>query len=457
MSRATGLSAANPGDPGIRDIGNRCGSKDFRDRMKKNIFVVGYDDFNRTKLEPLAEPYGYTFHTLLHAEEAEAQAHLPFDDLFALAKERLDAFKGPIDAIIGFWDFPTMALVAALCEEYGLTGPPLQSVVNCEHKYWSRLSQRDVIPANVPGFCAVNPFDENALSHLTIDFPFWLKPVKSFSSYLGFHVRDEAEFHAALAQIREGIERISVPFNQLLRHVKLPPEVQGIDGNWCIAEEIIGGRQCTLEGYVYRGKVEVYGVVDSIRFPRMSSFQRYQYPSRLPRAVQRRMMELSKRVLKAVGFDDSAFNIEFFYEPKRNKVWLLEINTRMSQSHGDLFEKVDGTPHHRLAVELALGNRPEWQHGAGPFGCAAKLYMRRFRDGRVKRAPTAEEIAAVQERFPGTLVELTVREGMRLSDQSSQDSYSYELANIFMGARNQPELLANYREVRRGLPFRFTS
>jgi hypothetical protein len=43
---------------------------------------------------------------------------------------------------------------------------------------------------------------------------------------------------------------------------------------------------------------------------------------------------------------------------------------------------------------------------------------------------------------------------MRLSELRDQDSYSYEIATLFMGADSHEKLLANYREAITMLPFR---
>lgn len=61
-------------------------------------------------------------------------------------------------------------------------------VLGCEHKYWSRLQQRQVAPEYVPMFEAVDPFNDAAMDAIGVDTPFWIKPVKSFSSHLGFRV-----------------------------------------------------------------------------------------------------------------------------------------------------------------------------------------------------------------------------------------------------------------------------
>ena len=56
----------------------------------------------------------------------------------------LDAFDGRIDAIVGYWDFPVSTLIPILSERYGTRSTSLESVVKCEHKYWSRLEQQKV-------------------------------------------------------------------------------------------------------------------------------------------------------------------------------------------------------------------------------------------------------------------------------------------------------------------------
>jgi hypothetical protein len=46
-----------------------------------------------------------------------------------------------------------------------------------------------------------------------------------------------------------------------------------------------------------------------------------------------------------------------------------------------------------------------------------------------------------------------VQKGMHLSELYGQDSYSFELANIYLGARNQEELLENYHDCLSNLTF----
>ncbi|MFV2176782.1 acetyl-CoA carboxylase biotin carboxylase subunit family protein [Actinomadura sp. LOL_016] len=422
--------------------------------MSQNIFVLGLDDLNLRMLREIPRLEQYRFHGLLTIGELQ-QGDIDFAELLERARERLDAFEGEVDAIIGFWDFPITSMVPILCARYGLPGPSLESIVKCEHKYWSRIEQREVIEEYPPfGLVDLSP-EGRAEPPPGVRYPMWLKPVKSTSSELAFLARDDAEFDRAVADIRAGIGRIGEPFQEVMNHLDLPPEIAEIGGVACLAEESIDGAQVTVEGYSHEGEVHVYGIVDSVDYPDMPSFQRYQYPSSVPGDVAERMTDISVRVIRRLGLDSTTFNIEYFWNRDDGRITLLEVNPRHSQSHAPLFEYVDGTPNHEAMVRLALGHRPEIPKGAGEYDIAAKWFVRHREDALVRRVPSEAEIKAVERDVPGTIVEISVAAGQRLSDISMQDSYSYEVARVFMGARDEAELKAKYEKAVAGLPFEF--
>src|SRR5699024_6009694 len=88
------------------------------------------------------------------------------------------------------------------------------------------------------------------------------------------------------------------------------------------------------------------------------SFLRYQYPSKLPEPVQNKIRDVTRRVISAVRLWDSTFNIEYFWDESSERLVLLEINTRHSQSHSQLFHRVDGLSNHEAMIDLALGREP---------------------------------------------------------------------------------------------------
>lgn len=419
----------------------------------KNVFVLGLDPRNHRKLKNVLNAEQYNFLELCRYDELRRDGKYRFSEILHKASTALREFDGPVDAVISYWDFPASSIVPILCEQQGLPSASLASVIKCEHKYWSRLEQKKVVPEHVPGFQAVNPFDDAAEERIELAYPFWLKPIKAHSSQLGFRIHDRRDLQSALAHIRRGIWRFAEPFNAALSHVQLPTEVRDIDGNHCIAEQMVHGSQCTIEGYVLRGEPTVYGVVDSIRDKNHSSFLRYQYPSGLPKRVQREMSDISCRLVTALGYDNATFNIEFFWDRHHDRLWLLEINPRLSQSHSEIFEKVDGVTNLDKMVEVALGRAPQHREGAGEVGVAAKCFLRHWHDALVRRVPTQQEVHALEQAVPGAVVEIVPEQGQRLSQLSNQDSYSYELALIHLGAHDQHELVEKYRRCAQGLHF----
>jgi hypothetical protein len=423
----------------------------------RNVFVIGLDDVNRAHLEALPGAGSrYRVHPLLDHETVRGVDEFPVEEWLRRCRAELDAVHGTVDAIVSFWDFPVTETAAILCAERGLPSPSLEAVLRCQHKYWSRLDQLECIPDAVPRFEAIDPVDDPAGARLGLPFPVWVKPVRSFRSYLGFRVGSPGDLATALESIRAGIDRIGDPLAWLLERVQTPPEVAALGGRACIAEQLVSGRQCTLEGYAFRGSVHVYGVVDSIRAANRSTFARYQYPSRLPRAVQARMADAAARLIAEAGFDGGPFNVEFFYDRARDHLWLLEVNCRVSQAHSGLFAKVDGGSHLEVMVDLALGDEPRLTTCGGEHAVAAKFFLRAWRDATVASVPDADELGEIERQVPGTSVQLTVGAGDRLSELPDQDSYSYELGSVEVGAGSEAEMRHRFRECERLLGIELT-
>ncbi|MGW5882674.1 ATP-grasp domain-containing protein [Streptomyces koyangensis] len=418
----------------------------------RNIFVVGLDEDNLDTLCAVPGAEEFTFHPLLSKDELQ-HGEIDFPELLRKARATLDAFEGTVDAVVGYWDFPVSTLVPVLAQERGLRSSSLESIVRCEHKYWSRLVQREVAPEAVPGFGLVDLAAEVPRPPEGVSFPMWLKPVKSFSSELAFGVRDEAEFREAVAEIKKGVDRVGGPFEHILDRLDLPDEVAAAGGAACLAEEALTGVQVAVEGFVHDGEVVVYGVLDSHTYPNSACFLRHQYPAELPGETVERIVDISRRVIGRVGMDSVTFSIEFFYDPETGAVNILEINPRHSQSHAEMFEHVDGVPNHHRMISLALGRDPRVKQGDGPFEYGAKWYYRVFRDGVVRRVPTPDEVARIEREIPGVKVHIVPEEGVRLSEMPGQDSYSAELAHIYVGADSDKELEAKYDRAVEALEF----
>lgn len=423
--------------------------------MTKHIFVIGLDDFNLEELQTVHNASEYTFHGLVDFDTIVNPPAYHMDAIMAEARGTLKQAPA-VDAIIGHWDFPTTSMLPILRREWGLTTPSLESVLYCENKYWNRLAGEQAIPECTPDFQGLDPYSDNPLDELDMDYPFWLKPSVAFSSYLGFRVENEEQYLTAMTTIREHIHVFAEPFDKILQYSKnrkaLPARGSGAT---CIAEALITGRLCTLEGYVFDGEVVTYAVIDSLRASNQVSFFSYQYPSTLPDGVQNRMIANAQKILTHIGMNDTPFNIEYFWDEATDRIWLLEINPRISKSHCPIFQIATGASHHEVAIDIALGRRPDFPRNEGRFAMAAKFMPRVFTNTVVTRVPSAEEIESLRRRYPELMIHVGVEEGMQLSDLPAQDSYSFEIGELFMGGDNEEQLHQKFRDIMTTLNFRF--
>jgi len=422
----------------------------------KNIFVLGLTDVQRGELETVRGADQYAFHNLLDYSILVNTTDIDFPGLLEQARRELREFDGPVDAIITHWDFPASIIGPLLAAEHGLPAPSLESLLKSEHKYWSRLEQRDSVPECVPAFASFDPFDDYALAQINIAYPFWVKPVKAHSSNLGFAVHDEADFNDAIKQIRAEIGQVGDAFNNVLALADLPAAIREADGNTCLAEQLITGIQAAPEGTMFRGEFNAHGVFDMHKDEAGTSFERLDYPANsVPESVQQRMIDTTERYMRHVGFDNGCFNAEFMWDEEADKLWLVEVNTRISQSHSDLFAKVDGVSNHEVAISIALDQEPVMPHREGNFAVASQCMIFHDEDAIVTRVPTDEERAAIRKRYPETTVTLQVKAGERLSDLPNQDSYRYILGKLYIGADNRERLVERYQGILQELPFEF--
>ena len=422
----------------------------------RTILTVGLTDGDARWLARIDRPERFRFVPIgdfAQADNPELCRPLAF---IAAAVDEAKRLDEPASGIVAFDDYPASILAAAIAEKLNLPGPSLVSVVACNNKGWSRALQRAVAPEAVPRFQVLDPRRAYAPGDLGLAFPFWLKPVKSSMSYLSFRIGSFAEFERALALSRGGLPAYTAAFQELMDMAppSLPPGTPLGRADWLIAEELLGGRQCTLDGVMHNGELTVIGIVDSIRLPNRVSFARFDYPSRLSRSTQAKIGEVAERVMRRIGFDNGVFNIEFFVD-SGGRPMIIEINPRFSPQFSDLFEKVDGTLSHQYVVEMATGDRPSLTRRRGRHRIAASCVLRVASDHLVERAPEEQDIIRLRGAIPDAHVQVTTDAGKRLSE-SVQDSYTFRYGLIHLGAHDRRDLQAKLAEAKRLLPFRLS-
>ncbi len=376
------------------------------------------------------------------------------DETRRLVALRRDGYVG----VLGIDDFPACMLAALIAEEFGFSFPSVESVFLCQHKYYSRLRQQEAAPEATPRFCVLPLHPADAPVDIPLPFPVFIKPTKSYLSILARRIESARDLSAALTEAGLRLGPIATMFDGLVAASSLDHGYRDISAASLLIEMPLSGHQVTLDGYAYGGTVIPLGVVDSHFVPGTLSFDRFEYPSRLPPQVQERMARIAERCIRRIGLDRTFFDIEFFYREADDSIWIIEVNGRMSSQFAPLYRMVDGIDLYAMQLDMALGRDPGVRGVWGPERkrgrVAASFVLRTFQDGIVRRVPSHEDLQRHAERFPEAFVEVLVAEGRKLSDEL-QDDESFRYALIDLCAEDWGELSQRFREARALLPFDF--
>jgi biotin carboxylase len=389
---------------------------------------------------------GSFFDDLLSSNHQDGARSL---EILPLIEEAMRRYKeSGISGVTSGVGYPGMPVSSIIADGLRLPGPTAESVLLCEHKYYSRLAQQRLVPEAVPGFHLVDPGNLDGLAD-SLDFPLFLKPVKSCFSINADVISNPEMFRRSVASclLPEGFLK---PLNDLIHAYTDFP----LDASYLLAESLLEGTQVSLEGYVFEGRVHVLGVVDSVMYPGTISFQRFEYPSRLREDVQKRMARIAETFINGIGYDNALFNVEFMYNAETDQVHIIEINPKIASQFTDLFEKVDGASSYRPLLEIALGEEPAFPKGQGAFKVAASCVLRTFENKRVLGVPSAEQVEALTKRFPDARMEISVSPGRLLSDVM-QDGKSFRYGLVNIGADSWDELDDKFELCKSLLDFKF--
>jgi len=432
-------------------------SRTARDFLK-NLLVIGPNAWDELELTcPRVSERNRVVFLKDPALEAPANPRLldlllGEKDLERLLKRHLDRLSVSwFDGVIGTDEYLACAGAAILSREWGLPGSSPRSILLCQHKYYSRVAQKQAVPEHVPGFTWIDPFRLRE-EDLTIGFPMFVKPVRASFSIFARRVESFAHLprmiDVPLAH-RLFARRLMEPFNRLLRRYADFER----DANYLIGEQILEGQLVTAEALVAGGKVEIVGITDSEMFPGTMSFRRFWYPSRLPQDVQQRMAIIVERLVPALGLDWTLFNVELFYDASKDHIGILEINPRMAYQFADLYQKVEGFNSYDLQIALALGEKPAIPRRQGRHQVACSFVLRKFEDALLVRFPSEQQVARVRDMFPDARIRFYGKEGHRLSEEIGVESWRYALVNL--GGDSREDLEQKFARAGSLLPFQF--
>jgi hypothetical protein len=361
----------------------------------------------------------------------------------------------PVDGVTSSSDYPGILVSAFVAQELGLPGPSPTAVLTSSHKYYARVAQTAAAPEATPRFGLIDPADLNERA-LPLSFPFFVKPVKSWFSQYAQQVQsfEQLTGYVMAHGLRRQLTTFTRPFNDLLRrHGGFD-----VDGSLLIAEEVLVGRQVTLEAYVFASRVEPVGIVDSVMYGHTLSFRYFGYPSTfISTEVATRMLDLAARVMTWIGFEDGLFNIEFMYNEEHDTVHIIEVNPRMCAQFADMMESVNGVNTYETLFSLAAGDEPLPGLG-GRYNVAASFALRHFGDARVEAAPTASMLTTLQELLPVTAAHSFYEPGELLSSSDFEfDGISYRYAVINLAGETWARLFEDFSSALALLQFRMSA
>jgi ATP-grasp domain len=375
---------------------------------------------------------------------------LSFNALRYIAKlERKYRAKG-LDGIVSNHEQFGTLIAAVLAKRLGLPGNDPLAIIACQHKYYGRLIQQQIVPDAVPSFSYISyPFDPKL--PVQLDYPFFIKPIKATYSVLARQINnaDELKQHLTFNFFEEFlIRKLVKPFADILP-LFTPISV---DANGLLAEEVMHGKQLNIDGYCIDGEVHFLGVIDEIMYPETQSFMRFEYPSQLSNMIQNRAKEIAKKVLEGLNYQHGFFNIEFVYDQKFDQLKIIEINPRMASQLANLYERVDGCQPYSILFSLAVGEVPKLFHGKGQFRSAASFIFRRFQKPLKQRIPSRAELAHALASYPDAKMMLYYKKGTSL-DREMRWLGSYRYAVLNLGGLSRSDLFDRFNQVCKKLCF----
>lgn len=325
-------------------------------------------------------------------------------------------------------------LAAALvAERLKLPGATPESVLAAQHKLHARRVLQQVAPEANLKFTVLDVGGDGSTCS-ALDFPLFVKPVKGAFSVLARRAENPDQLHAQTQfswHERWLIRQLMEPFERVCLE-RLP---QAGSAYRMLLEEAVSPQtaQFNLDGWVQDGRVHALGVVDAIMYPGTQAFMRWEHPSRLAAAVQRRALDVAQRFLGAIGYAHGFFNLEFFYDQHDARLRVIECNPRLAAQFSDLYERVHGVDAHGMALALALGADPQSQPRRRPTaGAAASLVYRVFdASGAVPPAPPATQRDALARAFPDALLLSFAKRGRALArDFRWTGSHRYGIVHL---------------------------
>ena len=453
------------------------------------VIAVGKNIKNYKELTSSFKDYEVVYHSLILPMKEGVKNYVD------RAVDAVTSGKLRIDGIVGLNDYSSL-IAAIIARRIGLISPSIESLLNCQNKYLSREIQNKYLPNNTPGYLILSdkslntffnfergfappaslinhPRADSKLKKYATDFkkfPIFIQPVKGSLSFFSYKVESKEDLNKKIGQAEKVLPKKNKFYKKILAVAKV--ESSYVDNLLC--EELIKGEQITIDGYVFSGKVVFFGITKSNFLPGTLSFSRFDYPHSFGSSLDSKIYFLAKKLVKAVGLNNSLFNAELMVDVKSKgvtQIKIVEINSRPSAQFMYMIYQVTGFHPLKAALDISIGENPKFERRnpqssaqlmpaqggqAGPklFNLCRCFILRRREDALVARSPTKDEINALEKKYAPVEINILASKGHKLSHYR-QDTDTFRYAEIKVPGKNIHEIEKKFEEIKKELIFEF--
>jgi len=343
--------------------------------------------------------------------------------------ELMNKYPSMYDGVVGTHD-SSAVFASIIAEKTGNHFASVQSIINCQNKYLSRMIQQACLPEQTPAFCL-------ALDYLRepsrLEPPFFIKPVRGNISFGTHSIDSPEELHYCIG--RESLD-IAKHNQYFLDALSMDPgyldplNVQTCNSFLC--EELLTGVQVTIDGFIFEGRVEIFGMTRAVFFPESNSFSHHEFPAAFSSELHQRILQAIERLIPEHGLDNSFFNVEIRADEATQRFAILEINSRIAFQFAKTIEAVTGYDPLHLLCDVAVGHKPEYDSSAEKtFKHCFNFELHSFENKRILKTPTQSDFEELNIRYPEVQVRNLIQENSLLSDyKHNPESYRYCILDI---------------------------
>ncbi len=356
------------------------------------------------------------------------------------------------DAVVGTHD--SSALFAAIiAEKTGKRFASVQSIINCQNKYISRRIQRDIVSEHTPAFCLALDYLRNPSR---LETPFFIKPVRSNISFGTHKISSPEELHSCIATESLEIARHNQYFLDAFfvdpKYMD-PFNVQTCNAFLC--EDLIQGSQVTVDGFVCDGSIDLLGMTRAFHYPGSNSFSHHEFPWRFNPQLEQAIHQTLKKLIPALGLNNTFFNVELRADEDRNTFAVIEVNSRIAFQFAKTIESVTGFDPLHLLCDIALGRKPQYKKTVEKtykYCCNFELHS--FSDRKILKTPTQSGLQELYIRFPEVHFRNLIQENTQLSDyKHNPESFRYCMLDI--PGNSRAEIMEKYNTIMSLLGYEF--